>query len=97
MYMVYALIDQRMTAIRYVGMTNDLVARYSAHITNREVNREKNLWIDEMRSVGMIPYCRTLEVCEDEREARDAERKWIEAFREVGEPLFNVEATGRQR
>jgi hypothetical protein len=97
MWITYALIDQRSTAVFYVGLTNDLAARYTALIQNREVNRAKNQVIDELRGVGMIPYCRTLEVDETERDGRASERRWIKAFLEIGEPLTNVEATGKQR
>jgi predicted GIY-YIG superfamily endonuclease len=97
MWVTYALIDQRSTAVFYVGLTNDLRARYTSHIYNKEVNKAKNQIIDEMRSVGMIPYCRTLEINTDEHTGRESERRWIAAFLEIGEPLTNVEGTGRQR
>ena len=96
MFVTYALLDPRTTSVFYVGLSNDLTTRFIAHITNREVNRAKNAVIDELRSVGMLPYCRTLEVNDTERAGRESERKWIDAFMEIGEPLCNAERTGRR-
>ncbi len=96
MWITYALVDQRTTSIFYIGLTNDPVARYIAHIQNREVNRAKNQVIDDLRSVGMIPYCRTLEISQTEYEGRASERRWIAAFLELNEPLCNTERTGRR-
>lgn len=97
MWVTYALIDQRSTTVFYIGLTSDLRSRYISHVMNREVNRAKNQVIDELRAVGMIPYCRTLAVDETERAGRESERYWIQAFTEAGEPLTNSEVTGRQR
>src|SRR6266487_1347018 len=97
MFVTYALLDPRTTSVFYVGLSNDLTTRFIAHITNREVNRAKNAVIDELRSVGMLPYCRTLEVTDSERAGRESERKWIDAFIAAGETLCNIESTGRQR
>ncbi len=63
---------------------------------NREVNRAKNQIIDELRTVGMLPYCRTLEIHDNERAGRESERRWIAAFLEIGELLTNSERTGRR-
>ena len=96
MYVVYALIDPRETSVRYVGMTNDLTERYIAHLRCTEVNEAKNKWIEQLRRVGLVPMCRTLQVCNGEREAREAERQWIAAFLELDEPLCNSERIGRR-
>lgn len=96
-YVVYALLDPRDTTCRYVGMTNDLTERFIAHITNREVNSAKNSWMLELRGKGLLPICRTLEVCDTERQAREREASWIAGFMEIGEELCNVESLGRQR
>lgn len=95
-WVTYCLIDPRSTSIFYVGLTNDIRERFIAHIMNREVNRAKNQIIDELRAVGMLPYCRTLDVSDTERIGRESERNWIAAFLEVGEPLCNAERTGKR-
>jgi hypothetical protein len=97
MFVIYALIDSRDTSIRYVGMTNDIVERFITHLRSREVNTEKNRWILELRSLGLVPICRTLETVDTERQARERERAWIEGFIAAGEELLNVEKTGKQR
>ena len=97
MFVVYAVIDPRDTTCRYVGMTNDLTERFITHISNREVNHGKNSWILELRGSGLLPICRTLQVCDTEREAREAERDWIAGFLEIEHPLYNSERTGKQR
>ena len=96
-YVIYVLLDPRDTTARYVGMTNDLTERFIQHIRMGEVNTEKNMWILDLKNVGLLPICRTVQVCQSEREAREAERKWIDAFIEIDQPLFNVEKTGKQR
>jgi hypothetical protein len=95
-WVTYALIDPRATAVFYVGLTNDIRERFIAHIMNREVNRAKNAIIDELRAVGMLPYCRTLELSQNEYDGRASERRWIAAFLEIGEPLCNAERTGKR-
>jgi hypothetical protein len=97
MFVIYALIDSRNTSVRYIGMTNNIVERFITHLRCGEVNTEKNRWILELRGKGLVPICRTLETVETERQARERERAWIDAFIEVGEELLNVEYTGRQR
>ncbi len=96
MFVIYALIDCRDTSVRYVGMTNDLTERFISHLRNGEVNRAKNDWILELKGKGLVPICRTLQVCYSEREAREAERNWIAAFLEIDEPLTNAERTGHR-
>ena len=96
-YVIYVLLDPRDTTARYVGMTNDITERFIQHLRMGEVNSEKNLWIHELKGQGLLPICRTLEVVQNERDARQQERAWIMAFMEIEQPLFNVEATGRQR
>lgn len=97
MFIIYALLDPRDTSCRYVGMTNDLTERYITHLRMGEVNRAKNTWILDLKSVGMVPICRTLEVCETERDARERESAWIAGFMAIDHPLYNHESIGKQR
>lgn len=97
MYIIYALIDPRDLSVHYVGMTNNLTERYIAHVTNRETNTQKNMWILELRGKGLLPMCRTLETCDTERQARERESAWIEGFIDIDHPLYNKEKVGRQR
>jgi hypothetical protein len=97
MFVIYALIDPRSTSVRYVGYSNDLTERLITHLRGNEVNRAKNAWILELRSLGLVPICRTLETVDSERQARERERAWIDGFIAAGEILFNVEFTGKQR
>jgi hypothetical protein len=95
-YVIYALIDPRDTTVRYVGMTNDLTERFITHLRSREVNNVKNDWMRDLRVLGLLPICRTLHVVQSEREAREAERNWIEAFLEIEQPLYNSERIGKR-
>lgn len=97
LFVVYCLMDSRDSSVRYVGMTADVYERFWQHCRMGESNIEKNMWVMELKMLGILPICKTLQVCKSEREAREAERNWIDAFLEIGQPLFNVEATGRQR
>jgi hypothetical protein len=82
--------------MRYIGMTDDIIRRFIVHLRCTEVNRQKNAWVMELKALGLVPICRTLEMCESEREARERERAWIDGFIEIGEPLFNSEVTGKR-
>lgn len=95
-FFTYGLIDPRTTTYFYVGLTNDIVTRFIAHIRCGEVNRAKNQIIDELRAVGMLPYFRLLETSEGERAGRESERRWITAMIEQGEPLTNSERIGKR-
>ncbi len=100
LWSTYILIDPRVPiemGIFYVGVTNNIKKRYIEHLNCQEVNKAKNALIAEILAEGEVPICRTVEKSQTEREGRASEHRWIEKCIELGMPLTNVEATGKQR
>lgn len=95
MYVVYALEDPRDTKVRYVGMTSDVYKRFIQHISLDGDNQEKNMWIDSLRSLGMLPIMRTLETSYKRNIALERERYWINHYTYLDMPLFNIVAPAR--
>lgn len=87
---IYALIDPRDGAVRYIGKANDSAKRLKSHI--RDARREARrtpvyAWIRKIVSMGMMPSFRVLETTDDWKEA---ERRHIAEARARGERLLNV-------
>lgn len=51
---VYALIDPRNDRVRYIGCTRDPARRYQRHCNSAD-NQPVREWVDELRSLGMVP------------------------------------------
>lgn len=84
---IYILVDPRDQAIRYVGKTVDLKARYSRHVTCSE-DDYKGRWIKLLLGLGLKP---TLQVVDEVVEGWEArERWWIEHLRREGYRLTNT-------
>lgn len=66
---VYALVDPRSQAIRYIGRTTDLPGRYRNHLSigggYHPAGQEKHAWIAELRDMGKRPSLVVLEECGD--------------------------------
>ena len=79
---VYALIDPRSCAVRYVGITNNPTSRYRAHLSDQRAVRRGplGLWLSEMRAAGVVPAMRRLASVSFSR-ARDAEARWMRRHR----------------
>lgn len=90
MYAVYALIDPRDDAVRYVGMTNDVYARFSQHVRCEGNNITKNMWITELRELNQMVIMRTIETVETLEEVRSREAYWIQQYLSQGSDLFNL-------
>lgn len=88
-YTVYALIDPRNYAIRYIGITNDVYSRFMQHLRCDGVNTEKDEWIAELKQVQEMLIMKTLEVVESERKARERETFWIHHHQFLGASLLN--------
>ena len=80
---VYALIDPRTMAVRYVGWATDPKRRLAAHVSAAKVGIErthKALWIKQLLSLKMRPLLDILEPVIPGDRLR-AERRWIKYFR----------------
>lgn len=89
---IYALIDPRTGAIRYVGKANDSAKRLKKHIQDsRTRNTPVYCWMRKLAGMGLVPSVRVLEVTDDWQEA---ERRLIDVLRARGERLLNVAEGG---
>lgn len=89
---IYGLFDPRTEALRYIGKAVDSQKRLKSHARDSvRRNTPVYLWMRELRSAGLLPVMKVLEVSDDWREA---ERRLIAVSRARGEILLNVAAGG---
>jgi len=58
---IYALIDPRDNAVRYIGCAIDTEERFKQHLKDRG-NTPKCKWLAELRQCGLLPKLEVLEV-----------------------------------
>lgn len=87
---IYALLDPRDNAVRYVGKTKmALEYRLASHISScQRANNHRTNWLRKLLRLGLRPIIQLLEVVLEE-EWQDAERRWISQFRDAGARLTN--------
>lgn len=90
MYTVYALVDPRHDTIRYIGLTSDVYVRFSQHLQEKGINQAKQLWLNELKELQIMPIMRTLEVADSLERAREREAYWIQFYLKAGLPLTNI-------
>ena len=90
-YFVYALIDPRDNAIKYIGITNNLAVRFRQHLQGEYSNPEKNDWIRELKVINLQPAINSLETVDSEEQARQQEKYWIQFYLDAGQPLLNMQ------
>lgn len=81
---IYALGDPRTGQIRYIGIAKNVFRRYGQHLNG---NAE---WIEDIKSVGMIPTFTILERCVNNANIHERERHWIEYYLALGAKLTNI-------
>lgn len=89
---VYALIDPRDNAIRYVGQTFMLLTRVMDHMAearSKGVNPAKTAWLNELAQSKLLPRMEVLEET-TEAEINAREVHWIRHFKKQGHKLLNV-------
>jgi len=84
---IYALVDPRTNAVRYVGKADNLTTRAIAHVNDR-ANTRKARWIQSLVTAGLRPRVVTLQTVEDVA-WQAAERRWIALLRKAGCDLTN--------
>lgn len=86
---IYVLVDPVTGDVRYVGWTNNPRQRLHAHISKARCNRTyKNHWIAKLLDEGVKPEMRIVETGVSEH--KEAERRWIKHFRQLGARLTNL-------
>src|SRR6184192_3504106 len=89
-YAVYRLIDPRTQSTFYVGVTDNLAARYIQHLRCSDKNTRKNERIQEIKDAHFLPIPDTLEIIEERTLALKRERYWIQHYRYLGDNLLNA-------
>jgi GIY-YIG catalytic domain len=89
-YSVYALIDPRDYTTRYIGITDDVYARFAQHLRCDGTNPEKDAWISELKAENVMLIMKTLEVVQGIERTRERETHWIYHYRFLGAHLFNL-------
>ena len=85
---IYALVDPRTDAVKYVGKTKNTSARLAKH-NQAPGSKRLSRWLDDLRSVGAFPVLRVLESVDDSV-AANAESFWIRYMNAVtDEALLN--------
>lgn len=90
MYVIYALVDPRDNAVRYVGITDDVYKRFLAHINCNGSNFAKNTWILELRAANKMVIMKTLEEVETRDQALAREACWIKRLEMINQPIVNI-------
>lgn len=90
---VYRLRDPRDFMIRYIGITDDIKARYSAHLhtTKDRWNPGKVRWIRELRDEGLEPILEVDSSGLTRAQSIDREMTAIYELLEWNVPLLNVD------
>ncbi|SRR6266487_3906215 len=88
-HQVYALIDPRDNAIRYIGISDDTQYRFYQHLQCIGVGKREKQWIKELRRSGLRPVLRILETIDSRSTACERERYWIQEMLHRGSPLLN--------
>jgi hypothetical protein len=89
MYTIYALIDPRDGKVRYVGLTDNVYARFLQHIRCDGTNARKDAWIQELKAANVMLQMTTLQSVEDLKAASAREIYWIHHFLSLGILLYN--------
>ena len=88
-YSIYALIDPRDGAIRYIGMTRDIYQRMRQHSRCVGDNSAKNAWIEELQQEQLMFIMHSLEKVKTIEQALARELYWIDYYQRQGAALLN--------
>jgi hypothetical protein len=91
LYHIYHLIDPLKRETFYVGMTDNLIERYIAHLKMRDENLAKNDRIASLLDKGVLPLMFSRFQIRGRSKAEYAEAVEIEISRAYGYPLTNKE------
>ncbi len=92
-WIIYALVDPRNNAVRYVGRAHEPQIRLRGHIrSERAATPVKYRWLRELEKNGLLPRVEVLEGVYGSIEDADVrERIWIQHFKNVGAELTNIQ------
>ena len=91
-WIIYALVDPRDPgAIRYVGKAKDASKRLNEHLAEARTSKREDHrlhWLRKLASCSVEPIVAILETGKGDG-WKEAERKWIKHFRDMGSRLVN--------
>lgn len=94
---IYALLDPRTDAVRYVGATRKtLVEKIRMHVSSAQLAQNvapRFVWLRELMALNLKPKIIKLDEC-DESKWAITEDSWIEYFRAQGCDMLNVNHGG---
>lgn len=92
---IYALIDPRDNAVRYIGKTFYLNGRHRQHCKGKGATRSAK-WIRHLASLGLRPTIEVVEIINTGVQAdwENAERQWVANFKLLGYDLTNLTEGG---
>lgn len=89
---VYTLSDPETGEVKYVGATENPKRRFSQHTARVKVRaRALDAWLTSLFDKNLLPEMKIIEVVGFYR-AWQAERKWINRYREMGAELTNYQS-----
>lgn len=89
-YDIYALIDPRDDAVRYVGISANVKRRYKQHAFHHSKNTKKDAWTQELRDQGLQPLLSIIETVCGSVYASQREQYWIRHYLQQGAALTNL-------
>lgn len=96
-FLVYALVDPRTDAVRYIGKSSWGMQRPKTHLKPSVINRSKNYknsWLKSLGALGLVARIRILEEFDSGVDLSDAECFWIAQGWGLGWPLTNLTKGG---
>ena len=95
---IYLLVDSSEANGRrekYIGLTTKGTGRYISHLNNDEDGPRCREWLRRLSHEGRVPYHIILERAETLQQLQVLEILYIQALRQMGEPLMNMEDGGQ--
>lgn len=94
---IYALVDPRTNAVRYIGKADDPEARLLQHVQPAQLDRyrsRKNSWLKGLLAIGLAPELHIIDAAVPVEQIDEAERFHIYMHLELGHDLTNGTAGG---
>jgi predicted GIY-YIG superfamily endonuclease len=66
-HQIYALIDPRDGALRYIGVSNNVNRRLAQHCRDTSKHTPKGRWLAELQQQGLTPELEIIETIEGEK------------------------------
>ncbi len=95
MHYIYELVDPRTGIPNYIGITGDPSYRIQQHLGGYDGNPTKKAWIRSLKDEGIEVQMNIIETVDDEKEAKQRERYWMQEYLNRGVILYNFQGVSR--